>query len=90
MTPELIEIMASVRRELGELIDALDHEGPAYAQRYAESCIAGGIGRGRSTPRAPAALPPIAVPIIRELVLDELEGRRYREGGARRRLGCLR
>lgn len=69
---ELNEVRGRVREQLGELLDALDHEGGAYTDRYAEWFITSGPGRGQGCgPSTPAALTGWIGKALRDLVIDE-------------------
>lgn len=76
MTPDLAMIVERVSAEIGDLIEALDRDGSAYATRYAEHVLTHRPGSGPG-PRAPAGMAPVAATVIREFVLDELACRRH-------------
>ena len=65
----LSHVRGRVREQLGELLDALDHEGGRYADRYAAALLSPAT---RTGPPAPRALAGPAAGIVRELVRDEV------------------
>ena len=68
MTPDLVAIVTRSSEQLGELIDALDTDGVAYARAYAEHILT--TNRGKAVPHRPPGLPPEAGKIIREMVME--------------------
>lgn len=74
MTPDLCEVLAVVQEQLGEQLEMLDREGPAYVRALV---VADSRPKTRQAPHGPAGMHPKMRQMVRELVSDELAVRRY-------------
>lgn len=68
MKPDLLDLQGRVMVELGQLMDALDHDGATYARAYSKWVLEGGRV---NPPFRPPSIHSCAAKAIREIVLDE-------------------